>query len=374
MSDETPARSDDRPGILGLDALVYFVHDLDRSARFYVDRLGFAQVSSSTRGGSRERTFRAGRCVVTCVAPMDREAASEPGHFLAQHPDGIAEVVFRVDSVQHAFAWLEARGATPIDEIRVGDDERPSFAMTTPFGACHFRFVQGERMDPAVVELSPFEQVDHLTANFETLAPAALWLEHVMGFDDFWKVELGTAGEPEHEGTGLRSRVLVDPESGLKFALNEPRRPNFHASQIEVFVEENRGPGIQHAALAVRGLPETVERLRGRGVEFLSTPDAYYDALEARLAGVGLTRIDESVEELRRLGILVDGAGAGRYLLQIFMRDSASLYREAAAGPFFFELIERKGDPGFGEGNFRALFESIERDQGGQKTAGEARG
>jgi 4-hydroxyphenylpyruvate dioxygenase len=95
----------------------------------------------------------------------------------------------------------------------------------------------------------------------------------------------------------------------------------------------------------------------------MPTPDAYYQALPARIAESGIERIEEPIDELRQLGILVDGAGARRYMLQIFLRDSAGLYGEPEAGPFFFEIIQRKGDQGFGAGNFRALFESIEREQ-----------
>jgi 4-hydroxyphenylpyruvate dioxygenase len=149
----------------------------------------------------------------------------------------------------------------------------------------------------------------------------------------------------------------------VKFANNEPWRPAFRSSQIHLFVEDNRGDGIQHAALTVKDIQETVRGLRAQGVQFMPTPDAYYDALPARIEESGIGHIEERIEELRHLGILVDGAGAGRYLLQIFLRDSAGLYGEPEAGPFFFEIIQRKGDQGFGAGNFRALFESIEREQ-----------
>lgn len=355
---------DDRPGIEALESLRYYVHDLERSTRFYLNRLGFELTHESRRDGSHERTFRAGRCEIVCAMPIGEGDAER---FLRHHPDGIGEIVFRVGSARHALAWLESRGATPVDDARVGRDGRSSVAITTPFGDCLFRFIDGEH-EPVVPTRSCFDHVDHVTANFETLAPAALWLEHVLGFRDFWKVELSTGDDRDH-GTGLRSRVMVDPESGVKFALNEPRRPNFHASQIDLFVDENHGPGIQHIALAVHDLVGSVAALRARGVEFLETPGSYYDALPDRLRDHGIVRLDESFDDLRRLGILVDGAGAGRYLLQIFLRDSATLYGEKGAGPFFFELIERKGDAGFGEGNFRALFESIERDQVGTRGA-----
>jgi 4-hydroxyphenylpyruvate dioxygenase len=106
--------------------------------------------------------------------------------------------------------------------------------------------------------------------------------------------------------------------------------------------------------------------LRERGLAFMPTPGTYYDALSARLVALGVGAIDEDVSLLRELQILVDGDGPGKYLLQIFLKESSRLYREEAAGPFFYEIIQRKGDQGFGGGNFRALFESIERAQQAQ--------
>jgi 4-hydroxyphenylpyruvate dioxygenase len=106
--------------------------------------------------------------------------------------------------------------------------------------------------------------------------------------------------------------------------------------------------------------------LRQRGVQFMRTPPTYYEALPERLEALGIGRIDEDLRELRDLEVLVDGHGKGSYMLQIFLKESAGLYADEAAGPFFYELIQRKGDQGFGAGNFRALFESIEREQAGQ--------
>jgi 4-hydroxyphenylpyruvate dioxygenase len=113
----------------------------------------------------------------------------------------------------------------------------------------------------------------------------------------------------------------------------------------------------------VKDILSGVREMRRRGVEFMPTPGSYYDMLPERIRTTGIGRIDEDVAELRALEILIDGAGPGSYLLQIFLRDSAGLYHEPEAGPFFFEIIQRKGDKGFGGGNFRALFESIERQQ-----------
>jgi 4-hydroxyphenylpyruvate dioxygenase len=149
----------------------------------------------------------------------------------------------------------------------------------------------------------------------------------------------------------------------IKFANNEPYRPQFKGSQINIFHEDNRGDGVQHVALATRDIIAAVRGLRARGVEFMPTPDAYYELLPERLRREGVERIEEDIAELRDLRILVDGSAKGAYLLQIFLKDSAGLYNSPDAGPFFFELIQRKGDQGFGAGNFRALFESIEREQ-----------
>jgi 4-hydroxyphenylpyruvate dioxygenase len=156
---------------------------------------------------------------------------------------------------------------------------------------------------------------------------------------------------------------MWDPASGVKFANNEPYRPYFKASQINAFHEDHRGDGVQHVALAVADIVGAVRGLRARGVEFMPTPPVYYQLLPARLEHLGVGAIDEDLSLLGDLQILVDGAAEHAYLLQIFLKDSAGLYADPKAGPFFYEIIQRKGDRGFGAGNFRALFESIERQQ-----------
>jgi 4-hydroxyphenylpyruvate dioxygenase len=216
-------------------------------------------------------------------------------------------------------------------------------------------------------------RVDHITTNFQTMMPALLWLEYVLGFQRLWDVQFHTRDVARFElrdGSGLRSVVMWDPRSSVKFANNEPYRPNFKASQINAFHEEHGGDGIQHLALEVSDILATVRRLRARGVEFMRTPGTYYDALPQRLEELGIGALDEDLRELRQLEILVDGHGKGSYMLQIFLKDSAGLYHDTDAGPFFYELIQRKGDQGFGAGNFRALFESIEREQAASKGGG----
>ena len=155
---------------------------------------------------------------------------------------------------------------------------------------------------------------------------------------------------------------MWDPKSGVKFATNEPLRPHFRDSQIAKFVDDNGGPGVQHIAFAVDNILTSVEDLKRRGVDFMETPKSYYLALPERLAKLGITNVKEEIAELERLQVLVDGA-QDKYMLQIFLREAKALHEDDRAGPFFYEIIQRCGDEGFGYGNFRALFESIERFQ-----------
>jgi 4-hydroxyphenylpyruvate dioxygenase len=371
-------------GILGIEGVHYYVRDLGRSRQFYVDRLDFSEIGESSAaltriGRQRSIAFQAGAYVVVCSTPEGAGGRAE--RFLKRHPDGIGTVAFRVENAARVFELLERRGGTPIGEIERFDDSSgtlETFSITTPFGDTTFRFnerhgyaalLPGYDMhDPARggQNSAGILRIDHVTTNFQTMMPALLWLEYVLGFQRLWDVQFHTRDAARFElrdGSGLRSVVMYDPRSAVKFANNEPYRPNFKASQINTFNEEHGGDGIQHLALEVSDLLRSVRSLRARGVEFMRTPGTYYDALPRRLDDLGIGALDEDLRELRELEILVDGHGKGSYMLQIFMKDSAGLYQDVGAGPFFYELIQRKGDQGFGAGNFRALFESIEREQ-----------
>jgi 4-hydroxyphenylpyruvate dioxygenase len=313
---------------------------------------------------------------MVCSTPVGQ--GGRAWRYLSKHPDGIGAIVFIVEDAARAFEILDRDGGTPITEVQTHADDcgvLKTFSITTPFGDTTFRFVErgGYRGLFPGMELSAesggernrlaFTHVDHVTSNFQTMKPALLWLEHVLGFERFWHVEFHTrdvATRVEDPGSGLRSEVMWDPGSGVKFASNEPYRPAFKQSQINAFHEEHRGDGVQHLALATDDFIQTVRSLRARGVEFMTTPHRYYAQLPERLGRLGLA-IEEPVSSLEDLQILVDGSGPDGYLLQIFLKDSAGLYGSPDAGPFFFEIIQRKGNQGFGEGNFRALFESIER-------------
>ncbi len=377
-------------GIFGIEAIHYYVRNLDRSRQFYTERLDFGETGASgealvAAGRQRSLAFQAGACRVICSSPVGEGGRAD--RYLKKHPDGIGSIVFAVEDIERTFSHVEARGGTPVDDVRTTECDSGrfrTFVITTPLGDTTFRFVERrgefplypgfERYDVPTGGNNAFGFTcfDHVTSNFETMAPALLWMEHVLGFERFWEVQFHTddvARLADHGGSGLRSAVMWDAGSGVKFANNEPRRPNFKASQINIFHEEHRGDSVQHVALAVADIVDAVRGMRMRGVEFMSTPKAYFEALPARLKGLGVGTVSEPLAALEELQILADGDGPGRYLLQIFLKDSAGLYESPEAGPFFYEIIQRHGDRGFGAGNFRALFESIER----QQVAGQGR-
>ena len=370
-------------GIKRIEAIHYYVHDLERSRKFYCGKLDFAETGASSKDleeQSKQRTlaFAAGDCCVICSEPLGE--GGQAWRWLQRHPDGVGTVVFEVEDADKTFALLDKRGGTPIDVVQEYKDKSGvmrTFAITTPFGSAVFRFVERRGYRPQMPGMhmydSPkggsnryaFTHFDHITSNFETMSPALLWLEHVLGFEPYWGIQFHTEDVKPGgtEGSGLRSKVYWDKNSDAKFANNEPMRPFFKRSQINVFAEDNRGDGIQHIALGVKEIIPCVKALRDNGVGFMPTPGTYYDALPERIVSAGIEKIDESIDELRKLGILIDGEAKHQYLLQIFLQDSAGTHQEREAGPFFFEVIQRKGDNGFGGGNFRALFESIEREQ-----------
>jgi 4-hydroxyphenylpyruvate dioxygenase len=379
-------------GIRKLAGLHHYVRDLERSRRFYVECMGFAEVGRSSpelerAGRQRSLVFQAGDVTVTCSTPVGE--GGRAWRYLSKHPDGVGTLAFEVEDIRRTFAKLDESGGTPISDIFSVEDEHgrmDTFSITTPFGDTTFRFIQrnGYRglfpgMDAyetprgsGVVNELGFTEVDHITSNFQTMKPALLWLEHVLGFEPLWDVAFHTedsATSSGADGSGVRSKVMWDPATRIKFANNEPARPSFKASQINRFCEDHRGDGVQHVALATRDIIYTVRELRARRVEMMPTPHAYYDRLPKRLGDLGIGGISEDLGALEELEILVDGSAPNAYLLQIFLKDFAGLYASRDAGPFFFEIIQRKGDMGFGAGNFRALFESIERQQNLRKTA-----
>ncbi len=371
-------------GIRRLDSLHFYVRDLERTRRLLVDTLDFAELGESdddltTRGRQKSVVFQAGDARVLVSTPVgDGGRASR---WLRKHPEGVGTLAFEVEDIDRAWKLLSERGGTPIDEIARFTDAAggtlATFSITTAFGDTTFRFFERKGYSDLYPGISAyaeprggknqfgFKSFDHVTSNFETMKPALLWMEHVLGFEQYWDVEFHTVdvAEDKTNGSGLKSIVMWDPYSGLKFANNEPWRPFFKRSQINVFAEEHRGDGVQHAALLTEDIQTCVRGLRERELPFMPTPQAYYDMLPDRLVKLGIGTIADDQAELRDLQVLVDGCAPNAYMLQIFLREMSVIHGDAEGGPFFFEIIQRKGDKGFGAGNFRALFESIERQQ-----------
>jgi len=297
------------------------------------------------------------------------------------------------DEIDKTIAFLEQRGGTFLADPYEHQDGKGSYRsveIATPLGDVAFRFVERTeypRFAPGFIDSgvgnagSPkniygIKRIDHVTANGLTMQPIIAWYRDVLGMEPFWDISFHTkdvaskhpvghheARPPQAKaGSGLRSIVMHDPVSHVKFATNEPLRPNFRDSQITKFVDDNGSAGIQHIAMAVDNIVWSIEELKRRGVDFMDTPKAYYQALPERLERLGITNVKEEIAELERLQILVDGA-EDKYMLQIFLREAKALHDDVRAGPFFYEVIQRCGDEGFGYGNFRALFESIERFQ-----------
>jgi 4-hydroxyphenylpyruvate dioxygenase len=203
-----------------------------------------------------------------------------------------------------------------------------------------FTFAQGAT---ARVKGAGLTEIDHLTHNVHQgrMNKWAGFYERLFNFSEIRYFDI------HGEKTGLKSRALKSPCGKIRIPINEPSDDK---SQIKEYLEAYRGEGIQHIALSCADIYETVEALKKNGVRFMSTPRSYYDEVDSRLPGH-----DENVARLAESGILMDGAPGRGLLLQIFT--------QTVIGPIFFEIIQRKGDEGFGEGNFRALFEAMERDQ-----------
>ena len=379
--------SGDHIGILGYDSFHFVVENLDRSRRFYTENFDFKEVARAgdelvERSGQQSVVFGAGDVRVCVSTPLRQQ--SKASRYLQRHPAGVMSLSFQVKNLDETIAFLDQRGGTFLADPYEDKDGKGSYRsveIATPLGDVAFRFVERTdyaRCAPGFIDSgvgnagSPkniygIKRIDHVTANGLTMQPIIAWYRDVLGMEPFWDISFHTKDVTTKQaqakpGSGLRSIVMHDPISHVKFATNEPLRPNFRDSQITKFVDDNGSAGIQHIAMAVDNIVWSIEELKRRGVDFMDTPKSYYQALPERLERLGITNVKEEIAELERLQILVDGA-EDKYMLQIFLREAKALHDDVRAGPFFYEVIQRCGDEGFGYGNFRALFESIERFQ-----------
>ena len=292
---------------------------------------------------------------------VNYEPRSLAAYYAEEHGPSACGLAFRVRDSQAAYARALELGAQPLDvptgpmELRLpairGIGGAPLYLIDrygegTSIYDIDFHFVEGVDRRPAGVGL---EVIDHLTHNVYR-GRMDYWSGFYERFFNFREIRHFDIRGRE---TGLVSRAMTAPDNKIRIPLNEEARGGGEG-QIEEFLLRYNGEGIQHIAFACESLPATLDKLAARGVPLMAPPaDSYYEMLEERLPGHG-----EPVAELKKRGILLDGStqdGDVKLLLQIFS--------ETVVGPIFFEFIERKRDEGFGEGNFQALFESMERDQ-----------
>jgi 4-hydroxyphenylpyruvate dioxygenase len=350
----------------GWDHVELWVGNAKQGAYFYEQAFGFTRTAyAGPETGVRDRAsyvLEQGdiRFVVTSALREDHEIARHSN----RHGDGVKDIALAVPDATEAYRQAVQRGARGVIEPHTVEDEFGKIELSTiaTYGDTVHTFVNrngyegpympGYRSVSANGRANPgvgLHAVDHCVGNVE-LGRMEHWVEfyeRVMGFTEmlhFSDKDIST------EYSALMSKVMSDGEGKIKFPINEPAEGK-RKSQIEEYLEFYGGPGVQHVALQTEDVVATVEALRERGVRFLTPPDAYY---EDALTRVG--EIDEAWEDVRRLGILADRDEEG-YLLQIFTKTAQD------RPTLFFEVIERHGSRGFGEGNFKALFEAIEREQ-----------
>lgn len=354
VSSPVESWSADNP--MGTDGFefVEFAHPEPARLAALFEQMGFTAVA---RHRAKAATlYRQGDVNYVLNAEPDSFAAE----FARSHGPSVCAMGFRVVDAALALRRATALGATAVP-TRTGPMELNIPAIEGVGGALiylvdrygergsiwdvDFRWSGPSDPKPAGVGLTA---IDHLTHNVRRGRMDALadWYARLFNFRQIRYFDI------EGRLTGLHSRAMTSPCGKIRIPINESADDR---SQIEEFLDAHKGEGVQHIACSCRDIYETVERLRERGLDFMpAPPDAYYEAIEARLPGHG-----EPLERLKELGLLIDGVSedgaAPRLLLQIFSK--------TVVGPIFFEFIQRKGDEGFGEGNFRALFESIEEDQ-----------
>jgi len=351
--------------INGTDYVEFYVGNAKQAAHYYRAAWGYELVAyRGPETGTRDRAsylLQQGKIRLVLTAAMGPDGAI--ADHVRKHGDGVRDIALWVDDAREAFRLAVERGAEPVHEPRVErdvDGEVVLAAIRTYGDTIHTLVQRSDYRGPFMPGFAPVTSpytpsavgllhVDHCVGNVE-LGKMDTWVgfyETVMGFRNlisFDDTDIST------EYSSLMSKVVASGNERIKFPINEPAQGK-KKSQIDEYLEFYHGPGVQHLALATDDIVATVSALRDRGVEFLKVPSTYYDTLLDRVG-----HIDEDLEPLKALGVLVDRDDEG-YLLQIFTKPVQD------RPTVFYEIIQRKGARSFGKGNFKALFEAIEREQ-----------
>ena len=359
------AQVDDFLPLKGTDHVEFYVGNARQAAYFYRAAFGMSLVAyAGPETGRRDQAsyvLQQGkvRFVLTTALRPDSPIAQH----VHQHGDGVRSIALWVDDARQAWLATTARGARSVQEPTTHTDEHDSVttAAIAAYGDTVHTFVERNHYDGPFMpgfRAMPEDRIarpvgllhiDHCVGNvgWHAMNEWVDFYSHVMGFglyQHFDDQDIST------EYSALMSKVMANGNGYVKFPINEPAEGK-RKSQIEEYLDFYQGPGVQHIALATNDILDTVSRLQAQGVEFLAVPHSYYTQLQGRVG-----KIDEPVDQLERLGILVDRDNEG-YMLQIFTRPVED------RPTVFYEIIQRKGSRSFGKGNFKALFEAIEREQ-----------
>ncbi|HEX5154437.1 MAG TPA: 4-hydroxyphenylpyruvate dioxygenase [Parafilimonas sp.] len=349
----------------GTDYVEFYVGNAKQAAHFYKTAFGFQSLAyAGPETGVKEKAsyaIRQNKLTFVLTTPLKKNSLI--AQHIHQHGDGIKALALRVNDAHDAWMQTTKRGAVSYMEPEILHDEYGDVVMSgiKTYGDTVHLFIERKNYSGAFIpgysawenEYNPastgLQYVDHCVGNvgWHQMNKWVKFYEDVMGFKNILSFD---DADISTEYSALMSKVMSNGNGYVKFPINEPAEGK-KKSQVEEYLEFYNGEGVQHVAMATDNIVETVTQLKSRGIEFLRVPSTYYDDLEERVG-----KIDEDMQPLKELGILVDRDNEG-YLLQIFTKpveDRPTL---------FFEIIQRKGAKSFGKGNFKALFEAIEREQ-----------
>lgn len=352
--------------INGFDHCELYVSNAKQAAHFYRTALGFHPIAfRGLETGSRDRVsyvMKQNRIRFVLTSAMEKD--SPIGQHVEYHGDGVRDISFTVTDSEKAWKETTSRGAESVLEPTLIEDDRGEAVLSTikTFGDTTHTFVQRNNYNGVFLpgyevyesedhyaDPSGLVHVDHVVGNQPNgkMQDVCNWYEKIFDFHRYWSVD---DKDINTDYSALRSIVMASKNEIIKIPINEPAE-GLRKSQIQEFIDYYQTSGIQHIAMSTRDIIDTVSKMKKNGIEFLQVPKSYYEGLNDRVGD-----INEDVKELAELGILVDTDENG-YMLQIFtkpIQDRPTL---------FYEVIQRKGSKSFGKGNFKALFEAIEREQ-----------